>query len=295
MYLFSLENTQNLTQKICQKTSIQLGHYGKKFFADGELYLQVKNGVKGQDVMVIGSTNQPNDNLFEFLILLNALKENGARKITAIIPYFGYARQDKKDRHGAPITAKLVADLFKKAGVNKFITIDIHSQRDQKYLEPNLINLEPFEIFADYIKANINLKNTIIVAPDNGAKPRALKLAELLNNLPVLVMQKIRPRQDVAKILQFKKNIKGKNIIITDDMIDTAGTITAACHELKEHKVKDIYIFVTHGVFSGPAIERIKKAPIKQVVICDTFPLNKKLLKKIKIISIAPLLVQLLR
>jgi len=308
MYLFCLKNSQKLAQQICVKTKFKLGKYEAEFFSDGELYLQVKNKVKGQNVFVIGSTYQPNDNIIELLILINTLKENDAKKITAIFPYFGYARQDKIDKAGAPITAKLMANLFKRAGVNQFITIDIHSQRDKNYLKP-ILNLDPLPIFANYIKKNINFKNTIIVAPDNGAKPRAEKLAKLLDPLPaqnlsagahgsgpVLVMEKIRPRQDVAKIIKFKQNIKGKNIIIADDMIDTAGTITAACHELKEHRVKDIYIFATHGVLSGPAIARIKQAPIKQVVLADTFPIPKeKIIKKIKVLPIAPLLIKNLK
>jgi len=295
MYIFSLPNTKQLTQQICKKTKLKLGRYETLKLSDGELYLQVKNKIEGQNVFVIGSTCQPNDNLIELLILINALKSNGAKKIIAIIPYFGYARQDKVDKPGAPITAKLLADLFRQAGVNQFITIDIHSQRDKKYLH-SLINLDPLPIFANYIKKNILLKNTIIVAPDNGAIPRALKLAKLLDPLPVLLMEKYRPKQDIAKIEKFKQNIAGKNIIITDDMIDTGGTIIAACNELIEHKVKNIYVFATHGVLSGPAITRIKQAPIKQVVLTDTFPIPKeKQIKKIKILSIAPLLIKNLK
>jgi len=293
MYLFSLANTQKLSQQICQKTKFKHGQYKTVSFSDGEIYLQLQNKVRGQNVYILGSTCQPNDNIIELLILINALKENGAKKITAIIPYFGYARQDKIDHFGAPVTAKLLAQLFKQAGINKFITVDIHSQRDQKYLGPNLINIEPLLIFADYIKKNIGLKNTLVVAPDNGAKTRALKLAKLLDPLPVLVLQKIRPTQNMAKVLKFKQNIKGKNIIMADDMIDTAGTITAACHELKKHQVKDIYIFATHGILSGPALARINRAPIKQVIITDTYPLAKeRKSKKIKVLSIAPLLIK---
>ncbi len=292
MYIFALKNAKQLSRQICKKTKLRLGLFKAKRFSDGEIYLQIKNEVKGQKVFILGSTCQ-DKNILEFLILINALKENGAKKITAIFPYFSYSRQDKKDRLGAPITAKLMANLFKQAGVNQFITVDIHSQRDKDYLKPKLINLDPLPIFANYIKKNISLKNTIIVAPDNGARNRAFKLAKLLDPLPVLVMQKIRPQQNMAKILKFKKNIIGKNVIITDDMIDTAGTICAACHELKEHKVKDIYIFTTHGILSGPAIERIKKAPIKQVVLTDTYPIPKeKRIKKIKILPIAPLLIK---
>ncbi len=293
MYLFSLSNTKNLAQKIHQKTKFNLGKYDKKIFSNGEIYLQLKNKVRGQTVYVLGSNYLPHDNLIEFLILINALKENGAKKIIAIIPYFSYARQDKTDQSGAPITAKLIADLFKKAGIKQFVTIDIHSNKNQKFLGPNIINLDPLNIFADYIKKNISLNDTIIVAPDNGASPRAKKLAKLLNNLPILVLQKTRPKQNVAKILEFKKNITGKNIIITDDMIDTAGTITAACQELKEHKVKNINIFATHGILSGPAIKRIQKAPIKKVIITDTYPIpNDKKIQKIKILPIIPLLIK---
>ncbi|MBD3359673.1 MAG: ribose-phosphate diphosphokinase [Candidatus Buchananbacteria bacterium] len=293
MYLFSLPNTKNLAKKIYPKTKFNLGEYDKKLFSNGEIYLQIKNRVRGKTVHILGSTYLPHDNLIEFLILINALKENGAKKITAIIPYFSYARQDKIDQPGSPIAAKLIAGLFKKAGVNQFVTIDIHSKRNQKFLGPDLTNLNPLNMFADHIRKNISLTNTIIVAPDNGAKPRAKKLAKLLNNLPVLVLQKTRPKQNVAKILEFKKNIAGKNIIMTDDMIDTAGTITAACQQLKRHKVKNIHIFATHGILSDPAIKRIQKAPIKKVIITDTYPIPKaKQIKKIKILPITPLLIK---
>ena len=294
MYLFTLKNTNQLAKQIASKTKFKLGQYKVKRLSDGELYLQLKNKVKGQNVFVMGSTNQRNDNILEFLILINALKANGAKKITAIIPYFGYARQDKVDKPGAPITAKLLANLLKKAGVNQFITIDIHSQRDKEYLKP-LTNLDPLPIFATYIKKHISLKNTIIVAPDNGARLRAIELAKLLDPLPVLLMEKFRPKQDIAKIAKFKENIAGKNIIITDDMIDTAGTITASCNELINHQVNNIYVFATHGVLSGPALTRIKKTPIKQVIITNSFPISKKLTKKIKILSIAPLLINYLK
>lgn len=294
MYIFSLENTQKLAKQICRQTKLKPGKYKKKRLADGELYLQLKNKVKNQNVYVIGSTNQPDTNLIEFLILINALKVNGTKKITTIIPYLGYARQDKIDQPGAPVTAKLIADLLKKAGADKFITIDIHSQRDQKYLGPNLINLEPLQIFTDYFKNKLDLNNTIVVAPDNGAMPRAKKLAELLDLLPVIVMQKYRPKQNIAKIKKFQKNIKGKNIIIADDMIDTAGTITATCQELKRHQVKDIYVCATHGIFSNPAKQRLSKAPIKQIIVTNTLTQDKKI-PKLKILPITPLLIKKLK
>lgn len=296
MYLFTLPNTKELSQHICSKTKLKLGKAEFKQLSDGEQYIQVKNKIKGQNVYAIGSTNQPDANIIQFLILINALKENGAEKITAIIPYFGYARQDKLDKPGAPITAKLLAKLFKQAGINQFITVDIHSQKDQKYLQPNLINISTIPLFAKYINNNFDLANTIVVAPDNGAAPRAKYLAKLLNNLPVLVMEKYRPQQNIAKIKDFQKNIKGKNAIITDDMIDTGGTIMAACQELKKHKVRNIYLFITHGVLSEPAIKRLKCAPIKQLVITDTHPISKKKqIKKIKILPIAPEIIKVIK
>ncbi len=295
MYLFSLSNTKNLAEQICSKTKLKLGQHQAYRLSDGELYLAIKNKIKGQNVFVMGSTYQPDNNIIEFLILINALKENGAKKITAIIPYFGYARQDKIDRAGSPITAKLIADLFKTAGINQFITIDIHSQRNEKYLGPKLINISCLSLFADYIKKNIDLRNCLIVAPDKGAKPRALTLSKLLGKLPIIIMQKIRIKQNIAKVMRFKKAIAGKNALIIDDMIDTAGTIISACQELQRHQVKNIYVFATHGILSGPAISRIKKAPIKQIVLTDSYPLPKnKKIGKIKILPINPLLIKYL-
>lgn len=295
MLLYSTNTNPELAKKVAKLSRIRLGHLEIKTFSDGELYVRPKDKVRGKVAWVIGSTMPPSDNLMKLLILSNALKTAGAKKINLIIPYFGYARQDWIDRPNAPLAAKLMADLVATAGADRVFTFNLHSQQNVKFFTVSLVHLSAYPLLAEHFK-KMRLKNLLIVSPDQGGIHRAQQFAKLYGhqNLagPVGYLKKYRPRPNVARVsLPKGMDVKNKNIILVDDMIDTAGTLVGAADALHRAGASAIYATATHGIFSGQAISRIKKSPIKQVIITDTFPLPKeKQISKIKIISIAPLL-----
>ncbi len=295
MYLFSTNTNPELARHLAKLAHLKLGRLEIKNFSDGELYVRPIDKIRGQSVWVIGSTMPPSDNLIKLLILLNALKTNGAKKINLIIPYFAYARQDWIDQPNAPLTAKLIADLIAAAGADKIFTFNLHSKQNEKFFTKPLAHLSAYPLFVKYFK-KLHLKNTLIFSPDPGGIDRARQFAKLYDekNLtgPVGYCKKYRPRPNVAVVTLSKDvNVKNKNIILVDDMIDTAGTLVGAANALRRAGAKNIYAAAIHGVLSGPAISRIKKSPIKQVIISYTFPLPpKKKIKKIKIISVASIL-----
>lgn len=289
MFLFSTNTNPKLARALARLAHLKLGRLEIKNFSDGELYVRPKEKISGQVVWVLGSTMPPTDNLVKLLILLNALKTNGAKKINLIIPYFGYARQDWIDQPGAPLTAKLMADLIVAAGASQVVTIDLHSQKVANFFKVPLTHLSTLPLFAKHFKKT---KNLIVISPDKGGEKRAKVLAKLLHTSTITLF-KTRPRPNVVAkiILPPHTKVRGKNIVIVDDLIDTAGTICQAAQMLKKHDAKNIFVCATHGVLSGPAIARIKRSIIKQIVITDTFPLTKeKKITKIKIISVAALL-----
>lgn len=308
MLLFSTNTNPELARHFAKIAHLKIGHLEIKNFSDGELYVRPKEKIRGQSVLVMGSTMPPSDNLLKLLILLNALKTAKAKKINLITPYFGYARQDWVDQPNAPLTAKLMADLLAAAGADKIFTFNLHSEQNVKFFKVPLVHLSAYPILAQYFKnffvngesasggKKFRLKNLMIFSPDQGGLHRALQFAKLYGykNLagPVGYCKKFRPRPNVAVVtLPTKFNVRGKNIILVDDMIDTAGTLVGAAEALQKSGAHTIYAAATHGVLSGPAVTRIKKSPIKEVIITDTFPLPKeKKIKKIKIISAAPIL-----
>ena len=294
MLLFSINTNPDLARAIARLAHLKLGRLEIKTFADGELYVRLKDKVRGQVVWVFGSTMPPTDNLVKLLILLNALKTSGAKKINLIIPYFSYGRQDHIDQPGAPLTAKLMADLIAAAGASRIVVIDLHSQKIADFFKIPAVHLNAIPLFAKYFK---KIKKLVVISPDKGGEKRAATLSKLLH-ASTITLSKTRPRPNVVAkiILPDGVDIQNKNIVIIDDLIDTAGTICQAAKLLKKHGAKNIYAAAAHGVFSGPAISRIKKSPIKQVLITDTFPLPpQKKLKKIKIISVAPIISKSLR
>ncbi len=289
MFLFSTNTNPELARKVAKLFHARLGQLEIKTFSDDELYVRPIDKIRGKVAWVIGSTMPPTDNLLKLLILLNALKINGAKKINLIIPYFGYARQDHLDQPGAPLTAKLMADLVATAGASRIIAVDLHSQKVANFFKIPLIHLSAIPIFAEYFK---KMKNLVVISPDKGGKKRAIRLARLLH-APAVPLSKIRPRPNVVTKIIFPPDVKvkNKNAVIVDDLIDTASTIYETAKILKKHGARNIYVCATHGVFSGPAISRIKKSPIKQVIVTDTYPVpSQKRVRKIKIISIAQLL-----
>lgn len=295
MLLFSINTNPELTRAVVKAAHLKLGRLEIKNFSDGELYVRPIDKIRGQTVWVLASTMPPSDNLLKILILLNALKTSGAKKINLIVPYFGYARQDWIDAPNAPLSAKLMADLLATAGTNKVVTFNLHSEKNVKFFTTPLVHLSAYPVLVQYFKKS-RLKNLLIFSPDQGGIRRAEQFAKLYGkkNLagPIGYCKKFRPKPNVAVVTLPKKfNVRGKNIILVDDMIDTAGTLVGAATALHKSGAHAIYAAAAHGVFSGPAISRIKKSPIKQVVITDTFPLTrKKKISKIKFVSISSLL-----
>jgi len=296
MFLFSTNTNPELVRQIAWQTKLKLGRIEFKQFSDGELYVRIKEKVKNRNVYILGSTFPPADNLLKLLILTNALKTNGAKKITVLIPYFAYARQDRITKPGEPITAKLTANLIACAGVKKVITFNIHSLAAEKYFKIPIKNLDVIPLLAQYFKTHLTIQqfnNLTIISPDLGGKERAKRFAKVIGAKNVIALKKFRPRPNVAKILKLDQPelVKNKTCIIVDDLIDTAGTIIEAVKLLKGNSAKDIYVTAVHPVLSGPAIYRLKTAPIKQIVVTDTIPLlQKKQFKKIKILPIANLI-----
>ena len=295
MLFFSTNTNPELARHIAKSARLKLGRLEIKNFSDGELYVRPIDKIRGETTWVMGSTMPPSDNLMKLLILLNALKTAKAKKINLIIPYFGYARQDWIDQPNAPLTAKLMADLLAAAGADKIFTFNLHSEQNEKFFTVPLVHLSAYPALSEYFK-KFRLENLMVFSPDQGGIHRAEQFAKLYGkkNLagPVGYCKKFRPKPNMAVVTLPKKfNVRGKNIILVDDIIDTAGTLVGAADALHKAGAHAIYAAATHGVLSGPAILKLKKSPIKRVLITDTYPLPKeKQISKIKIISVAPLL-----
>jgi len=257
-------------------------------FSDGEIRVQIKENVRGADVFVIQSLNPPNinDNIMELLLILDALKRSSTHRITAVIPYFAYARQDRKDKPRVPISAKLLADIIQKAGANRVLTVDLHSAQIQGFFDCPVDNIYALPVILDYLKGK-NLEDIVVVSPDAGGVVRARYLANKLN-AGLAIIYKRRPEPNVVETLDVIGDIKGKNAIIIDDIIDTAGTIVAAADMLKDKGAKSIIATCTHPVFSGPALDRLKGSCIEEVIVTNTIPLRDTI-DKVKVLSVANL------
>ena len=280
-----------LAKKISDYLGVPLSDCEVGTFSDGEISVNMEETVRGADVFVIQSTNSPvNDNLMELLIIIDALKRASAGRITAVIPYYGYARQDRKAKARDPITAKLVADILTKAGADRVLTMDLHAAQIQGYFDIPVDHLLGGPILAEYFNEK-GLEDLVVVSPDLGSVTRSRKFADSLEgDVPLAIIDKRRPRANVSEIMNIIGDVKGKNVILLDDIIDTAGTIVNAVNALKEFGAKDVYACCTHAVLSGPAIERIQNSQMKELVILDTIQLpEEKKIDKIKIKSVAPL------
>lgn len=279
---------RDLVRNICKELGIEMAEVEVTHFSDGEINVSISETVRGCDVFIIQPTCTPvNDNLMETLILIDAVKRASAGRINAVIPYYGYARQDRKTKAREPITAKLVADLITTAGADRVITLDLHAGQIQGYFDIPVDHLSAIPILANYFKEFID-KDTVIVSPDLGGVTRARTFANILD-LPIAIIEKRRPKANVSEVMNVIGDIEGKNVILVDDIIDTAGTICKAASVLKNFGAKKVYGCATHGVLSGPAIERIIESELETFVITDTIPLNIDV-EKIKIVSVAPLL-----
>lgn len=293
--LFSGNSHRKLIEDICKELDVSCGNCEVGRFSDGEIFVNIAETVRGCDVYIIQPTSAPvNDNLMEVLILIDALKRASAGRINAVIPYYGYARQDRKTKAREPITAKLVANLLTEAGADRVISMDLHAGQIQGYFDIPVDHLSGVPILAEYFK-NIASKDTVVVSPDIGGVSRTRNFANLLD-LPIAIIEKRRPKANVSEVMNVIGDIEGKNAILVDDIVDTAGTITKAAQVLKEFGAKSVYACATHGVLSGPAIQRIEDSVIEKFVFTDTIPFTEeKLIDKIEVVSIAPIFAEAIR
>ncbi|WP_138160101.1 ribose-phosphate diphosphokinase [Peptoniphilus catoniae] len=294
--IFTGNSNHSLVDKICKDLKVKQPNCKVSTFSDGEIAIDISETVRGKDVYVVQSTSNPvNKNLMECLILLDALKRASACRINVVIPYYGYARQDRKTKAREPITAKLVADLLTVAGAQRVIAMDLHAGQIQGYFNIPVDHLTAVRYLANYFKDIVNPDEFIIVSPDLGGVTRARKFANELN-LPIAIIEKRRPKPNVSEVMNIIGDIKGKNAILVDDIIDTAGTLCNAAEALKKNGAKKIYGCATHGVLSGPAIERIENSLMEKFIITDTIEFNQKdKSTKIDVVTVAPLFADAIR
>jgi len=277
-----------LAQDLCDYLGTELVNADVTRFKDGEIGVRTYETVRGADVFVVQPTSPPvNENLMELLIIIDALRRASARRITAVIPYYGYARQDRKARPRDPITSKLVANLLTQAGARRVLSIDFHAPQIQGFFDIPVDHLYSSPIMVDYFK-DFDRSDLIAVAPDVGSVKRVRSFAESLN-IPMAIIDKRRPKPNVAEVMNVIGEVDGKNVILLDDIIDTAGTISAAANVLKEKGAKDVYACGTHALFSGPAVERLKKAPITKIIVTNTIAQKDHGLDNLEVLSVAPL------
>lgn len=288
--IFSGSANPGLAREICAELGIPLGEVELGRFSNGEVRLVIKENVRGDDVFVIQPTCQPaNETLMELLIMTDAVRRASARRVTAVIPYYGYARQDRKTRGREPITAKLVANLITVAGARRVLAVDLHAGQIQGFFDIPVDHLTGIPLLAEYFQ-RLELPEAVVVSPDPGGVPRAREMADRLG-VPLAIIDKRRPEPNVAEVMNVIGPVAGKNAILVDDMIDTAGTVAEGAAALKQHGARDIYVACTHPVLSGPAYERLHSAPIREVVVTNTIPVPpEKRDSLIRVLSIAPLL-----
>ncbi|MDQ7039197.1 MAG: ribose-phosphate pyrophosphokinase [Aquificota bacterium] len=264
-------------------------------FSDGEVRVQINESIRGADVYVIQPLCQPaNQHIMELLLIIDALKRSSAGRITAVVPYFAYARQDRQDKPRTPISARVLADLITVVGTQRVVTIDLHSPQIQGFFDIPVDHLSALPVLYDYIRRNIILENPVVVSPDAGGVERARQLANRLG-CGIAIIYKRRPEPNKAEVLDVVGEIEGKDAIIVDDLIDTAGTMVAAANMLINKGAKRVIACATHGVLSGPAVDRLTDSPIEQVIITNTIPVEGKMFNKLKVVSVAPLLGEAIR
>ena len=288
--IFSGNSNRSLAEKIAKHLNTELASIEVGHFSDGETSVHLNESVRGKDVFIIQSTSTPvNEHLMELLVIIDAIRRASAGRITAVIPYFGYARQDRKAKPRDPITAKLVADILTSAGADRVLTMDLHAAQIQGFFDIPVDNLVGHYILTDYFKKYVD-DDFVVVSPDIGSVGRARTAAARLN-CPMAIIDKRRPKANQVEIMNIIGEVKGKNCLLVDDMIDTAGTICLGAEALHNNGVKKIYACCTHAVLSGPAIERIKNSYIDKLIVLDTIELpQEKLIEKIEVLSVGKLL-----
>ncbi|CAM2898750.1 MULTISPECIES: ribose-phosphate diphosphokinase [Dellaglioa] len=283
--IFALNSNKPLAEKIADAVGVKLGKTSVDRFSDGEIRINIEESIRGDHVYIVQSTSDPvNDNIMELLIMIDALRRASAKSINVVIPYYGYARQDRKARSREPITAKLVADMLEKAGATRILALDLHAAQIQGFFDIPVDHLMGAPLLADYFLTEGLDKDSVVVSPDHGGVTRARKLAEFLK-APIAIIDKRRPKANVAEVMNIIGTVEGKRCILIDDMVDTAGTITLAAQALMDAGATEVYASATHPVLSGPAVERIAKSPIKQFIVTDSIqlPEDKKIDKLVQI------------
>ena len=290
--IFSGTANPALTEEICEALECPLGATMIKRFADGETHLQIQENVRGADVFLVQPTCTPVDHhLMELLLLIDAFKRASAERITAVLPYYGYARQDRKDRPRMPISAKLVASLIERAGASRVLALDLHAAQIQGFFDIPVDHLFSAPVMVEYFYGKFDRGELIIVSPDPGGVERARNFAKRLN-VPLAIIDKRRTEANVAEVMNIIGNVRGKNCLVVDDLVDTAGTLVKGAEALLEAGAKSVTACATHAVLSGPAVERVCASPLQELVVSNSIPLNEhaKDCSKIRVLSVAPLL-----
>jgi len=291
--IFSGNANKGLAEEICKELGKKLGGMMVERFSEGEIRVKIDDNVRGKDVFVIQPTcPPPNENLMELLIIIDALKRASAGRITAVVPYYGYARQDRKDQPRVPISAKLVANLLTVAGASRILTMDLHAGQIQGFFDIPLDHLFAVNVFVDYITSKLKLENYVVVSPDVGGIKTARAYAKRLG-VGLAIVDKRRISPEKAEAMNILGEVEGKNAILVDDLIATGGSLIEAANALRRAGVKKIYAAVVHGVLSGDAVKKIESSILEQLIITNTIPMDdRKASSKIKVLSVAPLLAE---
>ena len=288
MKVFSGRSNIKLAEGICNSLGIPLGNVTIKDFSDGEIYVAFQENIRNEDVFIVQSTNPPSNNLIELLLMLDAAKRASARQVIAVIPYFGYARQDRKDSPRVPISSRLMLDMICAAGIDRIMTMDLHSPQIQGFVNIPFDHLYSRIVLLDHVKKmNLNEQNGVVLSPDIGSAPMSQSYAKKLG-IGFALIDKRRTGHNKAEVANLIGELKDKHAIIIDDMIDTAGTISNAANLAMNQGAKSVTAMATHPVLSGPAIERLSNSALSKIIVCDTINLNKeKIFNKLEIISVA--------
>ena len=298
MKLFAGNATPELAQKVAKRLYIELGDAVVGRFSDGEISVQINENVRGSDVFILQSTCAPtNDNLMELIVMVDALRRASAGRITAVIPYFGYARQDRRVRSArVPITAKVVADFLSSVGVDRVLTVDLHAEQIQGFFDVPVDNVFGSPVLLEDMK-NRDFDDVVVVSPDIGGVVRARAIAKLLNDTDLAIIDKRRPQANVSQVMHIIGDVEGRDCMSVDDMIDTGGTLCKAAEALKEHGAKRVFAYATHPILSGKAAENIRNSVIDEVIVTDSIPLSDELkaLDIVKVLTLADMLAETIR
>ncbi|HOV60055.1 MAG TPA: ribose-phosphate pyrophosphokinase [Candidatus Hydrogenedentes bacterium] len=297
MKIFCGNASRTLAQGICNHLGVPVGNAIVSTFSDGEIRVQILEHVRGRDVFLINSTSPPvNNHLMELLILIDAARRASAGRITAVVPYFGYARQDRKDKARVPITAKLVANLISAAGADRLLTVDLHCGQIQGFFDIPVDHLNGEVVFRETLRREGLQKNLVVVSPDMGSVARAREFANRLGT-PLAIVDKRRPRENESEVMNLIGSVDGMHALLLDDLIDTGGTLVKAAKAIKEHGALSVRACATHPIFSGPALDNIEQSVLEELLVCDSVPLSDRAAAnpRIRVLSLAPLIAEAIR